>query len=146
MRIAIASDHAGFHLKEHLAASMAANGHAVTDLGTHAEEPVDYPDYAVAVAEAVTAERADRGILVCGSGAGVAIAANKVRGIRCAQAHDTFTAHQSVEHDDANVIAIGSRVVGPSLADEIVAAFLGAQFDGEERHARRVAKIRALEA
>lgn len=146
MRIAIAADHAGYEMKEDLAARIAAWGHAVTDLGTHSAAPVDYPDYAVAVAEAVTSGRADRGVLVCGSGAGVAIAANKVAGIRCAQAHDTYTAHQAVEHDDANVVAIGARVIGSSLAAEVVQTFLEATFDGDERHQRRVAKTRALEA
>lgn len=145
MRVAIAADHAGFRLKEHLARIMAAAGHAVTDLGTHDETPVDYPDYAAAVAKTVMAGRADRGIVVCGSGAGAAIAANKIVGIRCAQAHDTYTAHQAVEHDDANMIALGSRVIGSDLASDIVTTFLGARFSGEERHLRRLAKIRALE-
>jgi len=145
VRIAIAADHAGYRMKEHLARVMAAAGHAVTDLGTHNEDPVDYPDYAAAVGKAVVAGKADRGIVVCGSGAGAAIAANKIVGIRCAQAHDTYTAHQAVEHDDANVIALGSRVIGLDLATDVVTAFLGARFSGEERHARRVAKIRALE-
>ena len=139
MRIAIGADHAGYGLKEHLATSMAAAGHAVTDLGTHSEESVDYPDYAAAVADAVVSGRTERGIIVCGSGAGASIAANKVRGIRCALAHDTYTARQSVEHDDANVIAVGSRVIGPLLAEEVVTAFLGAEFTHEERHERRVA-------
>jgi len=145
MRIAIASDHAGFSLKEHLKGVIAAAGHAVTDLGTHDETPVDYPDYAAAVGRSVVAGRTDRGIIVCGSGAGAAIAANKIAGVRCAQAHDTYTAHQAVEHDDANVVALGSRVVGSALATDIVTAFLGARFTGEERHVRRLAKIRALE-
>lgn len=145
MRVAIASDHAGFRLKEELAAAMAAAGHAVTDLGTHSEEPVDYPDYAAAVGRAVVQGKVERGIVVCGSGAGAAIAANKVRGVRAAQAHDTYTAHQAVEHDDANLLAIGARVIGPALAAEIVTTFLAARFTAEERHVRRVAKIKALE-
>ncbi len=145
MRIAIAADHAGFRLKDYLAKAMAAAGHAVTDLGTHDETPVDYPDYAVAVAKTVVAGRAERGVVVCGSGAGAAIAANKITGVRCAQAHDTYTAHQAVEHDDANVLSLGSRVIGPELANEVLTAFLGARFSGEERHVRRLAKIRALE-
>lgn len=145
MRVAIASDHAGFRLKEELAAAMAATGHAVTDLGTHSEEPVDYPDYAAAVGRAVVQGKVERGIVVCGSGAGAAIAANKVRGVRAAQAHDTYTAHQAVEHDDANLLAIGARVIGPALAAEIVNTFLAARFTAEERHLRRVAKIKALE-
>lgn len=145
MRIAIAADHAGFQFKQDLAAAIAAAGHAVTDLGTHSEEPVDYPDFAAAVAHAVIEGRADRGIIVCGSGAGAAIAANKVKGVRCSQIHDTYTAHQAVEHDDVNVLTLGSRVVGPMLAKEIVFAFLGAAFSGDERHVRRVGKIVELE-
>jgi ribose 5-phosphate isomerase B len=145
MRIAIAADHAGFDLKEHLAKLVAGAGHAVTDLGTHSPEPVDYPDYAAAVSRAVVSGRVDRGIVVCGSGAGAAIAANKIRGIRAAVAHDTYTAHQCVEHDDANVLALGSRVIGHSLAEELVVAFLESRFSGADRHVRRVGKITALE-
>jgi ribose 5-phosphate isomerase B len=145
MRVGIAADHAGYQLKEHLARLMASEGHAVTDLGTHDDQPVDYPDFAAALAKAVMSGRVERGVLVCGSGAGAAIAANKVRGIRCAQAHDTYTAHQAVEHDDANIIALGSRVIGTSLAAEITSTFLRARFSGAERHVRRLAKIKALE-
>jgi RpiB/LacA/LacB family sugar-phosphate isomerase len=145
MRIAIGADHAGYALKEFLAGSLAGAGHAVTDLGTHTEEPVDYPDYAAAVARAVVSGRAERGVIVCGSGAGAAIAANKVKGVRCALAHDTYTARQSVEHDDANVIALGSRVIGTHLAREVVDAFLASRFSGDERHMRRLAKIADLE-
>ncbi|HUG74802.1 MAG TPA: ribose 5-phosphate isomerase B [Acidimicrobiia bacterium] len=145
MRVAIAADHAGYEMKEFLAREFAAAGHAVTDLGTHSTDPVDYPDYAAAVGKAVVSGKAERGIIVCGSGAGAAIAANKMDGIRCAQAHDTYTAAQAVEHDDANVIALGSRVIGTHLAREVVAAFLGATFSGDERHRRRLAKITALE-
>jgi ribose 5-phosphate isomerase B len=145
MRVAIASDHAGYALKEHLASFIAGAGHAVTDLGTHDEAPVDYPDYAAAVGEAVVAGRVDRGVVVCGSGAGASIAANKLKGVRSAVAHDTYSAHQVVEHDDANVLALGSRVIGAAVAEEIVLAFLGAGFSGEDRHVRRVGKIRALE-
>lgn len=145
MRIVIAADHAGYELKERLARAVAAAGHAVTDLGTHSSDPVDYPDYAAAVGRAVTSDKAERGIVVCGSGAGASIAANKVRGVRCALAHDTYTAHQSVEHDDANVLALGSRVVGPLLAEDIAVAFLQAEFTGEERHVRRVEKVADLE-
>lgn len=115
------------------------------DLGTHSEEPVDYPDFAAAVARAVVEGRADRGIVVCGSGAGACVAANKIRGVRAATAHDTYTAHQAVEHDDVNVLCLGSRVVGPALALELVDAFLAARFTGEERHRRRLAKVSALE-
>jgi ribose 5-phosphate isomerase B len=146
MKVAIAADHAGFLLKGHLAQFVADLGHAVTDLGTHDEDPVDYPDFAAAVGRAVAEGRVDRGIVVCGSGAGAAIAANKIKGIRCALAHDTYSAHQSVEHDDANVLALGSRVVGSALAEEIVASYLGARFTGEERHLRRLQKVADLEA
>jgi len=146
MRVAIASDHAGYALKEHLAKMVAGTGHAVTDLGTHSTEPVDYPEYAAAVARAVISGRVERGIVVCGSGAGAAIAANKIRGIRAAVAHDTYTAHQCVEHDDANVLALGSRVIGDNLAEDVVRTFLEARFSGAERHVRRVGKITALES
>ena len=125
VRVAIGADHAGYALKEALGARIAAAGHSVIDLGTHSEEPVDYPDYAEAVARAVVDGKADRGVLVCGSGAGASIAANKVKGVRCAVTHDTYSAHQAVEHDDANVIAIGSRVIGSALAAEIVDALSG---------------------
>lgn len=145
MRIAIAADHAGYELKEFLTRSLASAGYAVTDLGTHSTDPVDYPDYAAAVAAAVSSGKAERGIVVCGSGAGAAIAANKVNGIRCALAHDTYSAHQSVEHDDANVIAVGSRVIGTHLALEVITTFLEARFSGDERHRRRLAKIAELE-
>ena len=145
MRVAIGADHAGYALKEVLCAQIAAGGHSVLDLGAHNEDPVDYPDYAEAVARAVAEGRADRGLVVCGSGAGASIAANKVKGIRCAVTHDTYSAHQAVEHDDANVIAVGSRVIGANVAAEIVEAFLDAHFTGEERHVRRLAKVTALE-
>lgn len=145
MRIAVGSDHAGYLLKEHIAGMLAATGHEVVDVGTYSEEPVDYPDYAEAVGRAVLGGTVERGIVVCGSGAGASIAANKLRGIRAALAHDTYTAHQSVEHDDANVLAVGSRVVGTSLTDEIVTAFVNATFSGIDRHVRRVNKIKALE-
>jgi RpiB/LacA/LacB family sugar-phosphate isomerase len=145
VRVAIGADHAGYELKEELASRIAASGHSVLDLGTHGTDPVDYPDYAEAVARAVADGRADRGLVVCGSGAGASIAANKVKGVRCAVTHDTYSAHQSVEHDDANVIAVGSRVIGTNVAIEIVDAFLGARFSGEQRHVRRLAKVAALE-
>ena len=124
---------------------MPQSGFDVIDLGTFSTEPVDYPDIAAAVGEAVRDGRADRGILVCGSGAGASIAANKLRGIRAAVATDTYTAHQSVEHDDANVLALGSRVIGVALARELVGAFIGASFSGDERHTRRIAKVIAFE-
>ncbi|MFP4073311.1 MAG: ribose 5-phosphate isomerase B [Actinomycetota bacterium] len=146
MRIAVGSDHAGYPLKEHLASWLAEKGHAVYDLGTHSSDPVDYPDYAAAVARAVLDGRADRGIVVCGSGAGAAIAANKLQGIRAGVAHDSYTAHQMVEHDDVNVLALGSRVVGEALAEDLVKAFIEAKFSREDRHVRRLDKIRSLEA
>ncbi len=145
MRIAVGSDHAGYQLKQHIARLVAAAGHEIIDVGTYSEEPVDYPDFAAAVGRAVLDGTAERGIVVCGSGAGASIAANKLRGIRAGLAHDTYTAHQCVEHDDVNVLAIGSRVVGTALADEIVAAFLNATFSGAERHVRRVNKVIELE-
>jgi ribose 5-phosphate isomerase B len=146
MRIAVAADHAGFHLKDELAARLAGNGHDVIDLGTSSPAPVDYPDAAEAVADALARRDADRGIIVCGSGAGVSIAANKFPGIRAAVCHDTYTAHQAVEHDDMNVLCIGARVIGPALAHEIVDAFLSASFSGEERHRRRLNKVLAIES
>lgn len=145
MRIALGSDHAGYGLKQHLAGRLAEKGFTVFDLGTHDEQPVDYPDFAAAVGKAVTDGRADRGIVVCGSGAGACVASNKVRGVRAAMAHDTYTAHQSVEHDDVNVLCLGSRVIGTALAEELVDAFLGARFSREERHVRRLEKVKALE-
>ena len=145
MRVAIGADHAGFPLKQELVQILADEGYETLDLGTHSTDPVDYPDQAEAVGRAVVAGDADRGIIVCGSGAGAAIAANKLRGIRCAQLQDTYTAHQSVEHDDVNVAALGARVIGIELAREIVKAFLGARFSGEERHLRRLGKVKALE-
>lgn len=146
MRIAVGSDHAGYPLKEHLASWLAEKGHAVYDLGTHSSDPVDYPDYAAAVARAVLDGRADRGVVVCGSGAGAAIAANKLQGIRAGVAHDSYTAHQMVEHDDVNVLALGSRVVGEALAEDLVKDFIEAKFSREDRHVRRLDKIKSLEA
>ncbi|MFZ0014123.1 MAG: ribose 5-phosphate isomerase B [Acidimicrobiia bacterium] len=145
MRIAVGSDHAGYPLKEHLASWLAESGHAVYDLGTHSTDPVDYPDYAAAVAHAVLDGRADRGIIICGSGAGASIAANKLQGIRAAVAHDAYTAHQMVEHDDVNVLCLGSRVIGQALAEDLVKTFIEAKFSRDERHVRRLDKIRALE-
>jgi ribose 5-phosphate isomerase B len=133
-------------MKEHLATWLAESGHAVYDLGTHSADPVDYPDYSAAVAQAVLDGRADRGVIVCGSGAGAAIAANKFQGIRAGVAHDTYTAHQMVEHDDVNVLALGSRVIGQSLAEDVVRIFIEAKFSRDDRHVRRLDKIRALEA
>ena len=145
MRIAIGSDHAGFPLKEHLASWLAETGHAVYDLGTHSSDPVDYPDYAASVASAVLDGRAERGVIVCGSGAGACVAANKLNGIRAGVAHDGYTAHQMVEHDDVNVLCLGSRVIGQALAEDLVRTFLEAKFSRDDRHVRRLEKIRALE-
>lgn len=145
MRIACGFDHAGLPFKAMVLEIVADEGHEALDLGTDSLEPVDYPDTAMDVAAALRAGEAERGLLVCGSGAGVAIAACKVPGIRAATAHDTYTAHQAVEHDDVNVLCLGARVVGPSYAEEILRAFLRAEFSGEERHARRLAKILAIE-
>jgi ribose 5-phosphate isomerase B len=145
MRVAIGADHAGFELKRDLAGYVAQQGHEVTDLGTHSTAPVDYPDTAEAVATAVRNGQADRGIVVCGSGAGVAVAASKFPGIRAAVCHDTYTARQAVEHDDINVLCLGARVIGPDLARSLVDTFLAASFSGAERHMRRLAKIDAIE-
>ena len=146
MRIACAFDHAGFPLREMVLSTVAGEGHEVVDLGVDSAEPVDYPDTALTVARALRGGEAERGLLVCGSGAGVAIAACKVPGIRAATAHDTYTAHQAVEHDDVNVLCLGARVIGPALAEDIIRAYLGASFSGEERHVRRLSKILAIEA
>lgn len=145
MRIALAADHAGYELKEHLSSWLTEAGHAVYDLGTHSTDPVDYPDLAAAAARAVLDGRANRAIVVCGSGVGACIAANKLAGIRAGMAQESYTARQMVEHDDANVLCLGSRVVGEKLAEAVVAEFLAAQFTGEDRHRRRLDKIRALE-
>ena len=145
MRIALSADHAGYELKRDLGAALSAGGHDVLDLGTHSTAPVDYPDCAESVAAALRERRADRGIIVCGSGAGVSIAANKFPGIRAAVCHDCYSAHQAVEHDDMNVLCLGARVIGASLAQEIAAVFIGASFSGEERHQRRLNKILAIE-
>ena len=145
MKVACAFDHAGFPLKGLVLDTVAGLGHEPVDLGTDSTEPVDYPDIARAGADAVREARAERAVVVCGSGAGVAVAACKVPGIRAACAHDTYTAHQCVEHDDVNVLCLGARVIGPALAADVIAAFLGAAFTGEERHRRRLGKIEAIE-
>lgn len=145
MRVAVGADHGGFELKARLLEALSEAGHEVIDLGTHSAEPVDYPDYARAVGRAVLDGRAERGVLLCGSGAGAAIAANKMQGIRAALAHDTYTAHQMVEHDDANVCCLGARVVGAELVAEIVNVFMNATFTGEERHVRRLKKVALME-
>jgi ribose 5-phosphate isomerase B len=145
MKIAVASDHAGFELKQKVGAQLQGDGHEVVDLGAYDRSPSDYPDFARSVGEAITAGRVERAILVCGSGVGAGIAANKIKGIRAGVCHDTYSAHQGVEHDDANVLCIGSRVVGECLALEIVRAFVQARFSNEERHLRRVGKILDIE-
>ncbi len=145
MKIGVAVDHAGFPLKERVVQVAVQLGHEVTDLGTWSTEPVDYPDFAQALGEAVHAGRVERGILLCGSGVGASVAACKLRGIRAAVCHDTYSAHQGVEHDDLNILVMGARVIGPELVPELVTAFLHARFSGEERHVRRLAKIAALE-
>lgn len=146
MRIAIGADHAGFEMKRDLAGYLAKCGHEVTDMGTHSAAPVDYPDISEAVAQAVRNGQADRGLVVCGSGAGAAIAACKFPGIRASVCHDSYSARQAVEHDDMNVMCLGSRVIGPALARTLIDAFLAASYSGEERHMRRVAKIDAIES
>jgi ribose 5-phosphate isomerase B len=145
MRIACAFDHAGFPLKPLVLETVRAHGHDAIDLGTDSTDPVDYPDTARAACEAVLDGRADRGVVVCGSGAGVSVAACKFPGIRATCAHDPYTGHQCVEHDDVNVLCMGARVIGPALAGEVIGAFLGAEFSGEERHVRRLGKIAAIE-
>jgi ribose 5-phosphate isomerase B len=146
MRIAIGADHAGFPVKDTVIETVRAAGHTVLDLGTFNTDAVDYPDYALAVGRALQKGEADRGILLCGSGVGVSIAACKLHGIRAGVCHDVYSAHQSVEHDNMNVLCLGPRVIGPSLAVDLVRAFLNAEFSGEERHRRRLAKVDAMEA
>ncbi len=146
MRVALGADHGGVALKETLAVYLAELGHAVLDVGTYGSDPVDYPDYAAAVGCAVVEGQAERGVLLCGSGVGASVAANKIAGIRAGLCHDTYSAHQGVEHDDMNVLVMGARVIGEATARELVRAFLEAQFSGEERYRRRLAKVEALEA
>ena len=146
MKIVVGSDHAGFLLKQEVAESLGKEGHEVVDVGTSSTAPVDYPDFAEAVGLAVREGRGERGVLICGSGVGAAVAANKLPGVRAAICHDTYSAHQGVEHDDMNVLVLGGRIVGPALAHELVRAFVAARYSGEERHARRLAKVIALES
>jgi ribose 5-phosphate isomerase B len=145
MKIAIAADHGGYRLKTILIDFLKKHGHEAADLGAYSEEPSDYPDSARAVARAIMDSKADRGILVCGSGVGACIAANKFPGIRAALCHDTFSARQGVEDDDMNVLCLGERVIGPELAKDLVRVFLAARFSGAERHVRRLAKVTAIE-
>jgi ribose 5-phosphate isomerase B len=142
MRILFGADHGGFALKQELAAHLRGAGHDIVDLGAHEyDSGDDYPDFALAVARAVAAGQGERGVIVCGSGVGACVAANKVRGVRAALCHDTYSAHQGVEHDDLNVLCLGGRIIGGALAREVVDAFVGAQFTGEERHRRRLQKV-----
>ncbi len=146
MRIAVGADHAGVPLNDVAIAELRKLGHDVVDLGTHdPSRPDDYPDYAAAVAREVASGRCERGVLICGSGVGVAVAANKFRGIRAGLCHEIYSAHQGVEHDDINVLCLGARVVGPELMLDLLRAFLAARFTGEERHRQRLAKVAALE-
>ncbi|MEO8367806.1 MAG: ribose 5-phosphate isomerase B [Candidatus Solibacter sp.] len=145
MKLVLASDHAGVALKARVMDQLRKEGHEVTDLGTNSTEAVDYPDYAKAVALAVLHGQAERAILICGSGAGACVAANKFKGIRAATCHDSFSARQCVEDDDVNVLCLGARVVGPELAVEVVRDYVAARFSGAERHKRRLAKVAAFE-
>ena len=146
MNLVVASDHAGFPLKARVIEELRREGHQVTDLGTASTDPVDYPDYAHAIAKAILTGRAERAVLLCGSGAGACVAANKFRGIRAATCHDSFSARQAVEDDDVNVLCLGARVIGPELALDLVRDYVNARFSGAERHRRRLAKIAGFEA
>jgi RpiB/LacA/LacB family sugar-phosphate isomerase len=145
MKIVIGSDHAGFKLKNTMGDLVRSLGHSVLDVGAFNENPSDYPDFAEAVGRAVLDGRAERGVLICGSGIGASVAANKLIGIRAGICHDTYSGHQGVEHDNMNVLVMGSRVVGEKLAEDVLKAFLAANFTNEERHVRRLAKIHAME-
>ncbi|MDA1036360.1 MAG: ribose 5-phosphate isomerase B [Chloroflexi bacterium] len=145
--MALGTDHAGFELKQEIAEFLKQRGFDVTDVGAHTYDAVDdYPDFAKLVADAVADETVERGILVCGIGVGASIVANKVRGVRAAMCHDTYSAHQGVEHDDMNVLCVGARIVGIELVRELILAFLSAKFSGEERHVRRLRKMQAIES
>ena len=147
MRVTIGADHGGFPLKAEIAAHIERLGHELIDVGAHSLDPLDdYPDFAEAVARSVAAGRAERGVMICGSGVGAAITANKLKGIRASVCHDTYSAHQGVEHDEMNVLCLGARIVGGEIAREIVAAFLAARFIPEEKYVRRLNKIKALDA
>ena len=145
MRIVIGSDHAGFELKGTIVSYIQDLGHQIIDVGTNNAEPVDYPEYAEAVGKAILGKRADRGIMICGSGVGASIAVNKLPGIRAGLCHDTYSAHQGVEHDNINVLIMGARVIGIETARELVRAYIGAEFTEEERHLRRLDKLSKLE-
>jgi ribose 5-phosphate isomerase B len=146
MKVAIGSDHAGFQLKNVMGDVLRSAGNDVVDVGAFKENPTDdYPDFAEAVGRAVLDGKAERGVLICGSGVGASVAANKLPGIRAGMCHDTYSAHQGVEHDNINVLVLGSRVIGVALAHDLVEAFMGAKFSNEERHVRRLGKVKALE-
>ena len=150
MKIAVATDHAGYPIREIVLEAVRAAGHEILDLGTHSTDAVDYPDYAEKIGQAIQSGQADRGILLCGSGVGASIAANKMKGVYAAVCHDTYSAHQGVEHDDMNVLCLGGRIIGPELVRELVETFLKARFlgndPGQDRHRRRVGKVRQIEA
>src|SRR5436309_14342648 len=146
MKISIGADHAGFPLKQEVAAHLREQGHEVIDLGTNSTDPVDYPDFAEAVGKSILDGTVKRAVLICGSGVGASVAANKMPGVRAGLCHDGYSAHQGVEHDDMNVLVLGARVIGVALAKELVDNYLKANFTGEERHLRRLKKIKALEA
>jgi RpiB/LacA/LacB family sugar-phosphate isomerase len=145
VKIAIGSDHAGFPLKQEVKKHLQELRHKVVDVGTHNTDPVDYPDFAEAVGRAVLAKKAEKGIVVCGSGVGASVAANKIPGVRAGLCHDTYSAHQGVEHDDMNVLVMGARIIGTALARELVEAFVGARFTKQARHVRRLNKVKAIE-
>src|SRR6202795_3472106 len=146
MKMVIGSDHAGFQIKAAMGDLLRALGHEVLDVGAFNENPSDYPDFAEAVGRAVLDRKAERGVLICGSGVGAGVAANKLTGIRAAVCHDSYSAHQGVEHDDMNVLVLGSRIIGVKLAEDLVKTYLAAKFTNEDRHVRRLAKIKALES
>jgi len=145
MRIVVGADHAGYDLKQIIAAYLRHHGHEVVDVGTNSDDPVDYPDFAEALGKILLAGKAERGVLICGSGVGASVSANKIPGVRAGLCHNTYSARQGVEHDDMNVLVLGARVIGIALARELVDHFLAARFCGEERHRRRIEKITALE-
>jgi len=146
MKIAIAADHNGFELKNSIKSQLTGMGHEVTDLGPHHHDPLDdYPDYAKLLAETLSKGKSERGIMVCGSGVGASVAANKVKGVRAAVCHDIYSAHQGVEHDDMNVLCLGSKIVGSEVISQLIIAFTKAEYSGEERHQRRLNKVLAME-
>jgi ribose 5-phosphate isomerase B len=145
MKIAVGADHGGFHLKENTSELLKEMGHEVMDIGAFTDEPSDYPDFSAAVAGLITRGKAKRGILICGSGVGACIAANKFHGVRASVCHDTFSARQGVEDDDMNVLCLGARIIGPMLAAEVIQAFLSARFSNASRHKRRLEKVKAIE-